>query len=100
MELTPMEHRVLEILPPEGLIGGVHYRGRIAVDIANEILEGISPEDRQYVHINGLTVGNVLTNLQKVGLVKQYGKSSQRRIWARTPKGTEILNGGSNAHEA
>lgn len=90
-EPTPMDFRILELLPPEGMIGGVHWRGRIAADIAEEIMDSIPQEDRQYVKVNGLTVGNALTNMAKEGYVKMYS-GTNRRIWARTNSGTEFLS--------
>lgn len=94
-EPSPMDFRILELLPEEGLIGGVHWRGRFALDIANDIMESIPNEDKQYVTINGLTVGNALTHLEKEGLTKQYpgrGSKGGKRIWARTSSGTEFLS--------
>ena len=89
---TPMDFRILELLPPVGLIGGVHWRGRFANDISKEILEEIPDEDKQYVHINGLTVGSNLSLMLKENLVKSYpGKAKGNRLWARTPSGTELL---------
>src|SRR4051812_24039480 len=88
----PVDFQLLELLPDKGMIGGVHWRGRQARDIRQEILD----------HSNGeltpdmLTIGFVQGRLRAMtvaGYVESFGGSGTggKNIWARTPDGVAFL---------
>jgi hypothetical protein len=89
----PLDFLILEKLPDEGTIGGIHWRGRRIVDLREEINEDLRGE----ATVNS---SELMARLRSMhggaehgpGLVKPYqGRRNGAKIWARTQRGAEFL---------
>jgi hypothetical protein len=81
----PLDEKLLKMLPDEGIIGGVHYRGRQAKHIKQEIDAEIGP--------GIVTMGQVQARMRELrfqGFAESFAASGGR-VWARTAKGKEHL---------
>jgi hypothetical protein len=82
-EPTPLDFLLLELLPEQGMIGGVHWKGRRVVDLRNELGDGV-------------TTGNVqgrLRSMHVAGLVDRHVSVGRAgvKIWSRTLDGSDLL---------
>lgn len=81
----PLDIRVLELLPDEGLIGGVHHAGRKASAIRNEINE-VAGEN---IVTSGQVSGRMRT-MEMLGMVVS-NPATGGIVWARTKTGKQWL---------
>lgn len=92
-EPWPVDFALLELMPNEGLIAGVHWRGRQVKDMVGELNDQLTPDDLR----NGaepFTTPGIQARLRSmavVGLVTNHPGSGGMRIWARTSKGVDQL---------
>jgi hypothetical protein len=86
-EPTPLDFKVLEVLPDDGMIGGLRWTGRRARDVRSQINEGL-PEGIDPVSISELQ--SRLRAMHVKGLVKRRG-GAQDSIWSRTDDGVAFL---------
>lgn len=80
----PVDFAILETLPDVGTIGGIHWRGRRAVDIADQLnLDGF----------DSLNVGDRLRSMSAGKVIRSFpgGGRGGTKIWARTPEGSALL---------
>lgn len=95
----PVDFVLLGMLPDAGMIGGIHWRGRRAVDLRQEILDsGV-----EAALVPTTFVSSRLRSMRVAGLVETYSAGSpitsattnsrhrSSQIWARTEKGKEQL---------
>jgi DNA-binding PadR family transcriptional regulator len=93
----PLDLKILEILPEEGLIGGVHPRGRRVKDVREEILDEMPEEDRKELEALGQdpistgTLQSRCSELRKYGFVVYSQGGNTGKIWAKTSKGVQFL---------
>jgi hypothetical protein len=81
----PLDSKLLQMMPDEGIIGGVHYRGRLAKHIKQEL-------DNE-VGAGLVTMGQVQARLRELrfqGFAESFAASGGR-VWAKTEKGKELL---------
>lgn len=81
----PLDIRCLELLPDEGLIGGVHHAGRRVVALVDDI----NDEAGQKLVSSGQVQGRLRT-MKLVGLVKNF-PATGGSVWARTVAGKRFL---------
>jgi hypothetical protein len=82
-EPWPLDFVLLKILPDKGTLGGVHWRGRRAKDLKEEIANP---------NVSSYQIGTRLGILKKSGYVQSFpGMGHGERIWARTEKGVALL---------
>jgi hypothetical protein len=84
---TPVDFILLDKLPEVGMIGGVHWKGRRAKDLREEIIEG----GVEATLVPMSFIGARLRSMGVAGLVQNYAGGTRGGIWARTPQGTEYL---------
>ena len=87
----PVDFLILELLPEVGTIGGIHWKGRRAKDVRQDILD---QGDEGVAEV--LTMPLLQARLRALsagGHVKNYGGAGTGggSIWARTPDGTVHL---------
>jgi hypothetical protein len=86
---TPLDFRLLEMMPAKGMIGGVHWKGRRVKDLLDELIDG-EPELAQYLTSSSLMAR--MRSMHVAGFVEPFrGTGNQSNIWARTPMGTEYM---------
>lgn len=102
---TPLDFLLLERLPEKGLIGGLHWKGRRARDLRQEVLDDLAAEMRAAAHeqwdnnappleMPELTSSQVMARLRSLhvaGYVENFTSIGQGAIWARTVAGTAFL---------
>lgn len=87
-EYWPLDFVLLEMLPDKGLLGGLHWKGRLTRDLAREINNSV--EEGPRMTSNG--VGKRLRVLKAFGVVEDFPSGQGQRIWARVPeKATALL---------
>jgi hypothetical protein len=81
----PLDLRLLELMPDEGLIGGVHHAGRT--------IKGMVKQINDEVQQNVVTTSQAQPRariLREVGYA-DHKPASGGRVWARTPAGKKFL---------
>ena len=89
----PLDYLLLELMPDQGTIGGVHWKGRRARDLRQMLLDNANGElTAEMLPMSGVQAR--LRSMAVVGYVKNYGAmgASGTKIWARTPQGVAFLN--------
>jgi hypothetical protein len=87
----PVDFLILAKLPDAGMIGGVHWKGRLVRDIWDEIVKNDLNGDRALVASSTVTAR--LRSMESANLVGSYrANKGGYRIWARTAQGTEHLS--------
>lgn len=84
----PVDFVLLEKLPEDGMIGGIHWKGRQLKDLRQEIIDG-------GVDAGILPLSFVSARMRSMaveGLVVNRGTTMRSAaIWARTTEGTNYL---------
>lgn len=84
-EPWPLDIRLLELMPDEGLIGGVHYTGRTVKGMTKEINDAA-----QQVVVRTSQLQARCRILRELGFAQNF-PATGGRIWARTVKGKKYL---------
>jgi len=86
----PIDFLLLEVIPERGLIGGVHWRGRLVSDIIDELAVR---EDIDGSSITSSMVQSRMRSMRLAGYVEPFEATGAagRSIWARTKAGSEYL---------
>lgn len=89
-EPMPLDFLILEVMPEQGMIGGVHWKGKRVADIASEINERSNGSG---VKTKGTMIDGRMRSLKHFGYTKDFASygTGGTRIWARTPEGTKLL---------
>lgn len=85
---TPLDFALLAALPPQGVIGGVHWAGRPAKHVRQEINEAL-PEGTPPIPMS--TVQARLRSMKVAGFCETYRSHGAGMIWAATPAGVAHL---------
>lgn len=85
---TPLDFLLLQALPQKGVLGGVHWAGRPARHVRDEINEAL--ESGVVVAVS--TVQARLRSMKVAGHVEDFPSHGSGRIWARTVSGSELLS--------
>lgn len=80
----PIDFLLLEGMPEQGTIGGVHWKGRRVADLTVEITEATDT-----TMTSGFVQGRMRA-MKLYGFVADYPATGPR-VWARTPAGSELL---------
>jgi hypothetical protein len=85
---TPLDFQMLEAMPPKGILGGVHWAGRPArhlqEDINDALPDGVKP-------LGTSTIQARLRSMKVAGYVEDFQAHGGGRIWARTTEGSAFL---------
>lgn len=81
----PLDIRLLELLPDQGLIGGVHHAGRTAHAMMDEINQAAGQ-----ALVTGTQIGTRLRVMREIGLTQNF-PATGGRVWAKTPAGKKWL---------
>lgn len=81
----PLDTRLLELMPDQGLIGGVHHAGRTVRGMVKQI-----NDDAQQVVVTSAQAQSRARILRELGLAEHY-PASGGRVWARTAEGKRYL---------
>jgi hypothetical protein len=85
---TPLDFEILAALPPKGILGGVHWAGRPARHVREQINERL-PEGTPPVKVS--TIQARLRSMKIAGYVEDFQSHGSGRIWALTTDGREHL---------
>lgn len=96
-EPLPVDFLILEALPDQGLIGGVHYKGRLVREVRKDLIAeaGVDLETSflqarfRSLHVAGLIRRFPGTSSGRSG--SSSGGTSSNTIWARTPRGRAFM---------
>jgi hypothetical protein len=89
-EPVPLDFLILELLPEDGVVGGIRWKGRRMSDVAEELRDKLGAEsdlrkDEVDSRFRSMSSGDVI-------LKRPSGQQSSRgAIWARTKKGSSLL---------
>lgn len=85
----PVDIPILELLPEVGTIGGVHWRGRRARDVRDEL----NQDGQLGAEVKTGLISARLREMHKHDLARSFpgGGNGGFRIWARTDAGTRII---------
>src|SRR4051812_21257419 len=85
-EPLPIDLVLLRMLPDEGLLGGVHYVGRFARDVTEELNASL-PDEAAPLSVHYVQAR--LRAMRQEGLVERFHTASAqgKKIWARTAMG-------------
>lgn len=86
---TPLDFLLLEQVPDDGILGGVHWAGRPLKHVRDSINAGL-PDGVEPVATS--TMQSRARTLKLAGYVIDHPSHGSGRIWARTPAGAEFLN--------
>lgn len=87
----PVDFMLLAKLPEKGMIGGVHWKGRLAAHLQKEMLAEANGElTADMIPMSFVT--SRLRSMAIAGYTVNYPAAGNAAvIWARTDKGTELL---------
>jgi len=90
-EPVPVDFLILAKLPDAGMLGGVHWKGRLAKDDHDEITA--KELDGDATLLNHSLVMSRMRSMHAAGFVNSYSSGSVNglKVWARTPAGAEHL---------
>lgn len=80
----PLDYRLLAMVPEEGTIGGVHWKGRRSADLVAEL------NHEEEIRVTSAMVSARLRAMQAAGYTKAYGGSGNKKVWAKTPAGVKF----------
>lgn len=85
----PVDFLLLDKMPEEGMVGGIHWKGKQAKQLRQDLIDdGIDAE-----LIPMTFIAARLRSMNVAGLVETYSQTRRSSgIWARKPKGTEQLS--------
>src|SRR5262245_5794242 len=87
----PLDFALLELLPDDGLVAGVHWRGRRARHLADEINDRLAGVD-DLEPFTAVQIQARLRSMHVVGhVVNHPSGQSSLDVWARTASGVELL---------
>lgn len=87
----PVDFTLLELMPEQGMIGGIHWKGRRVKDLHDEVLDRANGELEPGMLPTTMVAARI-RSMHVEGLVANFGGTgSASVIWARTPKGTAFL---------
>jgi hypothetical protein len=93
-EPLPADFLILELLPDQGLIGGIHYKGRLVREVRKDLVEnsGIDvPTSLIQTRMRSMALAGLVRKFTGATTGRDAGKSSTTNIWARTPKGKTFM---------
>lgn len=81
----PLDTRLLELMPDQGLIGGVHHAGRTIKGMVKQI-----NDEAQQIVVTSAQAQSRARLLRELELVEIF-PASGGKVWARTPAGKQFL---------
>ena len=86
---SPLDFTLLELMPDKGMIGGIHWKGRRAKDLREEILDNANGELTPDM-LKTSEIQSRLRSMHVEGLIENFvGRTGTdgKLIWAVTEKG-------------
>ena len=87
--VAPLDYMILDFMPEEGaMFAGLYPLGETAANL----LKKFTPEQQKAMKSTLIAARLVSLNVQKLAINMRAGGTTEKRVWQRTKKGTEVLN--------
>jgi hypothetical protein len=81
----PVDFPILELLPEDGVLGGVHWKGRRVKDVVDELRD-------QDLDVTSDLVASRMRSMNAGGVtIARPAGGGSAKVWARTTKGSTML---------